>query len=254
MSRSCTDHADQPPRNAVVRPRCASTRSWVMTPSRRRRSLAILGAMPLAALPLAALLLAAAAASPALADHGDRVEHIAKARRQALGTTVTVRGTVTVPSNAFDAGFAIQDGNAGIYVLDSGGAVRALGAEVEVTGTLVDSFGLLAIQPSAITALGSGRQVKPQRTKTGKVGEATEGRLLELDGTMVGDLVDDSPFGFKLDIDDGSGLIQIFLFPGTGIATEGLVDGAAIHLVCFSNQFDVFFECDPRGPADLQIE
>jgi hypothetical protein len=213
-----------------------------MTPS-RRRSLAILSALALAA-----------AAAPALADHGDRVEHIAKARRQALGTAVTVRGTVTVPSNAFDAGFAIQDGNAGIYVLDSAGAVRALGAEVEVSGTLVDSFGLLAIQPSAVASLGNGKRVKPHRQRTGSVGEATEGRLLELDGTMIGDLVDDGPFGFKLDIDDGSGLIQIFLFPGTGISTAGLVAGASIHVVCFSNQFEVFFECDPRRPADLHVD
>jgi hypothetical protein len=210
---------------------------------RRRRSFAILAALSLAAL-----------ASPALADHGDRVEHIAKARRQALGTPVTVRGTVTVPSNAFDAGFAIQDGNAGIYVLDSAGAVRALGAEVEVSGTLVDSFGLLAIQPSAVASLGNGKRVKPHKQRTGAVGEATEGRLLELHGTMVGDLVDDSPFGFKLDIDDGSGPIQIFLFPGTGISTAGLVDGASIHVVCFSNQFDAFFECDPRRPADLHVD
>ena len=218
-----------------------------MTPSRRPRSLAILAALSLTAS-------LAAVASPALADHGDRVEHIAKARRQALGTTVTVRGTVTVPSNAFDAGFAIQDGNAGIYVLDSAGAVRALGAEVEVSGTLVDSFGLLAIQPTAVASLGTGKRVKPHKQRTGSVGEATEGRLLELDGTMVGDLVDDSPFGFKLDIDDGSGPIQIFLFPGTGISTAGLVSGASIHVVCFSNQFDVFFECDPRRPADLQVD
>jgi hypothetical protein len=217
-----------------------------MTPSRRPRSLAILAALSLAA--------SFSAASPALADHGDRVEHIAKARRQALGTTVTVRGTVTVPSNAFDAGFAIQDGNAGIYVLDSAGAVRALGAEVEVSGTLVDSFGLLAIQPTAVASLGNGKRVKPHKQRTGSVGEATEGRLLELDGTMVGDLVDDGPFGFKLDIDDGSGPIQIFLFPGTGISTAGLVAGASIHVVCFSNQFDVFFECDPRRPADLQVD
>jgi hypothetical protein len=217
-----------------------------MTLSCRPRSLAILAALSLAA-PLAAV-------SPALADHGDRVEHIAKARREALGATVIVRGTVTVPSTAFDAGFAIQDGNAGIYVLDSAGAVRAVGAEVEVSGTLVDSFGLLAIQPTAVASLGNGKRVKAHKQRTGSVGEATEGRLLELDGTMVGDLVDDSPFGFKLDIDDGSGSIQIFLFPGTGISTAGLVAGASIHVVCFSNQFEAFFECDPRRPADLQVD
>ena len=208
----------------------------------RRHSLVVVAALALGA---------AAAGTPALAGHG--VERIARARGEALLSTVTVRGTVSVPSNAFDPGFAIQDGPAGIYVLDSGGAVRALGAEVEVTGTLVESFGLLAIQPAAITALGVGKQVKPHKSKTGRVGEATEGRLLELDGVQVGDVFDDSPFGFIVHIDDGSGPIQLFLFPGSGISIDGLVDGAAVHVVCFSNQFDTTFECDPRSPADLQI-
>ena len=197
-------------------------------------------------------LAAAAAGTPAFAGHG--VERIARARGEALGSTVTVRGTVSVPSNAFDPGFAIQDGHAGIYVLDSGGAVRALGAEVEVTGTLVDSAGLLAIQPTAIAALGSGEQVEPHRSATGTVGESTEGRLLELDGAMVGEVFDDGEFGFLVHIDDGSGPIQLFVFPGTGISTDGLVDGASVHVVCFSNQFEATFECDPRSPADLQVD
>jgi len=192
-------------------------------------------------------------AAPASADR-DRVEPIARARRQALGSIVTVRGTVTVPTNAFDAGFAVQDNAAGIYVLDSGAVSRSLGTEVQITGTLVDSFGLLAIQPSSITALGRGERIKPHERSTGRVGEATEGRLLELEGAMVGDLVDDSPFGFKLDIDDGSGPIQIFLFPGTGISTAGLHDGVSLRVVCFSNQFEAIFECDPRSPADLEIK
>src|SRR4051812_32631040 len=54
-----------------------------------------------------------------------------------LGTTVTVVGSVTVPSGAFDAGFAMQDLIDGIYVLDPGGAARHLGDRVAVTGVLV---------------------------------------------------------------------------------------------------------------------
>lgn len=178
---------------------------------------------------------------------------IAVARQQPLGTTVTVRGTVIVPTNAFDPGFAVQEGAAGIYVLDSGNAARALGDEVEITGTLVDNFGLLSIQPSSITALGRGPHITPDKTDTGAVGEITEGQLLRLSGHMVGDLFDDGPFGFKLNIDDGSGPIQIFLFPGSGISTAGLVNGVKIKVVCFSNQFDTTFECDPRQPADFKV-
>lgn len=201
-------------------------------------------------IPLVALALASAAASAA-PDHPER---IAAARERPLGTTVTVRGTVTVPTNAFDAGFAIQQGNAGIYVLDSLGATRAIGEEIEVTGALVDSSGLLAIQPASITPRGRHERIEPRHRKTGQVGEATEGELLKIHGRMVGDLIDDGPFGFKLVIDDGSGPIQIFLFPGAGISTAGLTAGARIRAVCFSNQFEAVFECDPPTAADFTVE
>jgi hypothetical protein len=204
----------------------------------------------LALVAAAATATATATASPAR-HTGER---IAQARGLPLGTTVTVRGTVTVPSNAFDPGFAVQQANAGIYVLDSLGAAREIGAELEITGTLVDSFGLLAIQPAAITALGTRPAIEPRHRRTGAVGETTEGQLLALRGRMVGDLIDDGPFGFKLNIDDGSGPIQIFLFPGTGISTDGLRAGVEIEVACFSNQFEDLFECDPPTAGDFEIE
>src|SRR5215831_10745315 len=110
---------------------------------------------------LVLLALLAAGATASAAPDRDRIE---AARNRPLGTTVTVRGTVTVPSDAFDPGFAVQQGNAGIYVL-------------EITGTLVDSFGLLAIQPTSATTLGRGDAVAPRNRKTGQVGEHTEGTL-----------------------------------------------------------------------------
>jgi hypothetical protein len=189
-------------------------------------------------------------APPAGASHP---ESIAAARRQALGTTVTVRGAVTVPSNAFDTGFAIQQGHAGIYVIDSGGVDRHIGDEVTVTGTLVDNYGLLSIQPTSASAAQGNEHIQPQDTDTGDVGEATEGRLLHLSGTMVGPLVDDSPYGYKIDIDDGSGPIQVFLYPGTGISTAGLEEGVAIDVDCFSNQYDVVYECDPPDASSFRV-
>ena len=207
-------------------------------------------ARPVRRLVLLALLAAGATASAA-PGHPERIE---AARHRPLGTTITVRGTVTVPTDAFDPGFAVQQGNAGIYVLDSLGTPRAIGDDVEITGTLVDSFGLLAIQPSSATTLGAGHAVEPRHKKTGQVGEHTEGAMLHLHGTMIGDLVDDGPFGFKLDINDGSGPIQIFLFPGSGISTAGLVAGATIDTVCFSNQFEAIFECDPPNAGDFTVE
>ena len=178
---------------------------------------------------------------------------IAAARREPLGATVSVIGTVTVPTGAFDDGIALQQNDAGIYVLDSLGESFATGAELEITGVLVDSSGLLAIQPSSITRRGRGQRIEPECRATGAVGERTEGQLLRLSGTMRGPLVDDSPYGFKLDIDDGSGEVQVFLYPGTGISTAGLVDGRRLSVVCFSNQYEAEYECDPRSPADLKL-
>jgi hypothetical protein len=199
------------------------------------------------------LLVGSLALTGAASAHPSPGETIAAARRAELGTTVTVTGSVTVPTGAFDTGLALQQGEAGIYVLDSLGGSFAIGTEVEVTGVLVDSSGLLALQPSSLQALGRGKRIEPECRATGAVGERTEGRLLRLQGTMQGPLVDDSPYGFKLDIDDGSGPVQVFLYPGTGISTDGLVNGAELSVVCFSNQFETVYECDPRSPADLQL-
>jgi hypothetical protein len=75
---------------------------------------------------------------------------------------------------------------------------------------------------------------------------------------MVGDLFDDGDFGFKLNIDDGSGPIQIFLFPNViakdVVPTLGLVAGAKISVTCFSNQFEDIFECDPPAANGFRVE
>ena len=60
--------------------------------------------------------------------------------------------------------------------------------------------------------------------------------------------------GFEIEIDDGSGPIQVFLYPGTGISTAGLVPGAKIDTSCFSSQFDTTYECDPPSAAAFHVE
>ncbi len=183
-----------------------------------------------------------------------RVEPIIVARHAPLGAVVSVIGSVTVPSGAFDNGFAIQGLIDGIYVLDTLGSPHAIGDIVSVTGSVVDNYGLLSIQPTSVTLLFRAPPLLAYPARTGAVGEATEGRLLHLKGAMVGSLVDDSPYGFKLDIDDGSGKVQIFLYPGTEISTTGLVAGAHVVTSCFSNQYEETYECDPPSVASFRVE
>lgn len=204
-------------------------------------------------LALAGMLTAVVVARPSVAGAAARAMPIAAARQKALGSTVTVRGTVTVPTGAFDGGFALQQAQAGLYVLDSGGANRNIGDEVLVTGTLVDNYGVLSIQPTSVAALGHEEPIEPQRRATGSVGEASESRLLALHGTQVGDLVDDSPYGWKIDIDDGSGPIQIFIYPGSGIDVSNLKAGARIDVTCYSSQYTTTYECAPPTAGDLRV-
>jgi hypothetical protein len=187
------------------------------------------------------------------AAHVSRCTSIAQAREAELGSTVSLVGTVTVPSGAFDDGFAIQQGRAGIYIADSAGADYALGDQVRVEGVLANANNLLVVQPSAIERLPRGLPVRAQRRTTGSVGEETEGKLLGLRGTLVGDSVDDSPYGYKLTLDDGSGPVQVFLYPGAGIAPDGLDAGVEVSVICFSNQYDTKYECDPRIASDIAI-
>src|SRR5262245_9635427 len=105
------------------------------------RALLALGLLTLALIPAAGL--AAPVAAPTI--------DIGAARALPLGSSVTVRGSVTVPSgvfrsSTFDEGFAIQDRTGGIYVSIATNLGLAPRQQVRVTGRLADNgFGLLTL-------------------------------------------------------------------------------------------------------------
>jgi hypothetical protein len=184
---------------------------------------------------------------------------IAQARSLPLGTTVTVDGSVTTPSGAFessffDVGFGLQDATGGLYVslqTDLGVAPRA---QARVTGVLQDSFGLLLLipaDPAAVKPHGAGPRVAPLRVSTSAVSEATEGLLVEVVGTVSQAPTNDLPFGFIFAVNDGSGAVQIFVNVQTGIDVSGLTVGQPIRVIGFSSQFADHYEIDPRSPSDL---
>ena len=120
--------------------------------------------------------LAPAATSTSLADGRIR---IADARKLPLGSRVTVEGQVTVPTGGYDAGFAIQDSTAGIYVAadtvprfagDTGMRARQR-QRVRVTGTLVDNHGFLTVKPAADPVVSYGYTLPAQSVRTGEVGD-----------------------------------------------------------------------------------
>ena len=122
-----------------------------------------------------------------------RAISIAEARSLPLGTEVTIDGFVTVPSgtfssSTFDQGFAIQDRTGGIYVSTEANHSLAPRQQVQVTGTLDDSVfpGLLVLTDvTAIKVMGRGPRVQPVPVSTGGVGEATEGTIVRITGTIT---------------------------------------------------------------------
>jgi uncharacterized protein YdeI (BOF family) len=184
---------------------------------------------------------------------------IAEARSLPLGTVVTVDGSVTVPSGAFssstfDQGFAIQDHTGGIYVSVADNLGFAPRQQVRLTGQLADSNGLLIlINVTNIKAHGSGPKVQPLPVATGAVGEATEGKLVRIRGTITQPIFNDLPFGFIIFINDGSGEVHSFVCASTGIDVSGLHQGQTIEVTGFSGQFDTSFEVDPRFQDDIKV-
>ncbi len=186
---------------------------------------------------------------------------IAEARSLPLGTVVTIDGSVTVPSGAFNSstfeqGFAIQDRTGGIYVSTDDNLGFGLRQQVRVTGTLADAVqpGLLAlVNVTAVKAHGTGPKVHPLPVETGAVGEDTEGKLVTITGTITQPVFNDLPFGFIVFIDDGSGEAHAFVSASTGIDVSGLSPGQTIEVTGFSSQFAASFEVDPRMQSDIRI-
>jgi hypothetical protein len=184
---------------------------------------------------------------------------IAAARSLPLGTVVTVDGSVTTPSGAFesstfDKGFGLQDRSAGIYVSVAVDPHLHPRTQVRVTGELRDSFGLLTLvvtDPAAIRPHGKGPKVRPAPLATGAVSEATEGRLVRVTGTVTQAPVSDLPYGYIFHVDDGSGDLTIFVTTQTNIDLSGLAVGQTVSVTGLSSQFDTHYEILPRFPSDL---
>jgi len=184
---------------------------------------------------------------------------IVTARNQPQGATVAVMGLVTVPSGSFrsssgDEGFAIQDQTAGIWIGVKENLKLKIGQKVLVRGTLGESNGKLQIVPNSpadVQALAGAKL----RVATGQVGKATLGYLISIEGTITQDgVVDDRPYGYKLFLNDGSGVVQVFLSASTNIDPRApyLKPGRRLRATGFGSQYNATHEIEPRNRRDLE--
>jgi uncharacterized protein YdeI (BOF family) len=197
-------------------------------------------------------------------DIGTSAVTIGQARERPPGEEVSLQGVVTVPSGLLDAGFAIQDGSGGIYVFHPDGFSEPLdlGDVVDVTGRLANANGRLQVVPTDpatdVQVTGLAPLPPPLPWQTGQIGEASEGWLVMVGGTVTKKEAD------RLVLDDGSGPIDVIIAAGTGIDLADVAVGQEATIVGLSSQFDEApfeggyrvlprFQADvnPSGPAVL---
>lgn len=115
---------------------------------------------------------------------------IVEARGAAAGTVVTVTGVVTAEAGRIGLPplLAIADSAGGIVVrLPEGATPPVRGTQVVVRGALADPYGQLELRPTSagFSATGHGSLPAALRLSAADLGEATEGRLAELTGTVA---------------------------------------------------------------------
>ena len=193
---------------------------------------------------------------------------IATARAGSVGLLFAVRGTVSAEPGIFKEGSAptnrklyMQDATGGILVYRAGGLSDvARSHEVLVVGA-IDAYRteteLVPANATDVIDQGPGTPISPIVAETGAVTESLEGQLVQVAGTVVG-----KPASYRLQVDDGSGVVEIYRYYNLGQTTDpNYIDfdqfqvGDYIRATGESRGYDysgtVRREILPRGSADV---
>jgi hypothetical protein len=182
---------------------------------------------------------------------------ISVARAGSIGATVTVGGVVTAEGGRLGtpALIAISDTSGGIVIrVPDGVASPGRGATVRITGPLADPYGQLEIRPAAsgFHLTGTGVLPVPVTVNVPDLGEGTEGKLVQISGTvktapskgtsgdLTIDVVDASGRAFKVAADGSAGikatdiprnqLLRLVGIVGQHASRKGALDGYRVWL------------------------
>ena len=188
---------------------------------------------------------------------------ILEARAASVGAVVAVSGVVTAEAGRLGspALIAVADGTGGIAVrLPDGVAGPARGTTVQVKGAVADPYGQLEIRPpaSGFKVTGQGSLPAPAQLKASDLGEATEGRLAELTGTVVSAPKKGTSGDLTIDMTDATGAaFRVICDGSSGIGPGDLVKGRTYRLTGIVGQrasrkgaLDGY-RLHPRDRADL---
>ena len=200
-------------------------------------------------------------------------------------TSYVVEGQVEAASGVFassygNPGFSLGDGTGGIFVLTDDDLRLKYRDRVRVTGTTYCQFGTLALRKTVVRAVKPNSPVVFAPREVGQLAKrpeipgdpdvapnwcdclmpfsANEGNVITVRGIAVADLQDDGVFGFKLFLDDSTGVTQIFIDADSGVSVERirdrlLVEGADLCVTGVVGQFaGVGYELLPRTDKDIR--
>jgi hypothetical protein len=182
---------------------------------------------------------------------------IADARALPNGTHVTIEGTALTASDFADGGGYVADATGGIAVLLSSGSYER-GIRIRVSGTIDDRFSQRTLRSSEaqLAPLGPGSDPGVLTRSTGEIGEAVEGALVRISGSIAGSPTSLAA-GLAYDVNDGSGVARVIVGAATGIDTGSWKSGSVVELTGVVGQRDssgtgaAGYRVQPRDPADV---
>ncbi|TSC72283.1 MAG: Endonuclease/exonuclease/phosphatase [Parcubacteria group bacterium Gr01-1014_38] len=190
--------------------------------------------------------------SPSASPSAGRFVSLAEVRSLARGARVQVSGVVTAPPNLLGRGvFYLAESGSGLQVFVSKGdpPPLSLGDRVTVDGVTssIRNEARVRADAAGVRKTGSGAVPASVEAKTGAVGEALEGTLVSVRGTVT------KLSGNTFTLDDGSGPLRILIRETTGWKRPQLSKGQELAVVGLASQSGATYRILPRFESDLQL-
>nr|MBA2382295.1 lamin tail domain-containing protein [Chloroflexota bacterium] len=165
---------------------------------------------------------------------------LASARLAPVGSRVTVSGVVTAEAGLLGTPplIAIQDATAGIVVRLPDSAVRpTIGTRIELTGAIADPYGQTELRTiTGLRATGRAAVPAPAPVDGASLGEATEARLVTVEGVAQGRPVKSTSGDLAFTITTAHGPVRIAADASAGLTVGSVAVGDQLRLVGIAGQ------------------
>ncbi len=177
---------------------------------------------------------------------------IADARKQSVGSSVSVAGRVTA-ANQFGSPAYIQDSTGGIAVYDYGFADSvSIGDSVQVTGILDSYNNLLEIKNITYNVISTAPDtVKPKVITISQIGETYEGQLITIKNATI---QHSGPFSAdaNYNITDATGTAQMRIDKDTDLPGS-IAPMGKTNITGILGQYNTDYQLMPRDTTDVGV-